>query len=132
MFEIKAYEPQRDQATLMAMIEREGPDWAVYSDPEPAKRYHQTLQRSLTYVAYDHDDIVAYVRALEDPGFYIYICDLLVTPKARGKGLGQALMETYIQAYPHHTVYVMSDVDEYYAQLHYKKEGSICEVKRPR
>jgi GNAT superfamily N-acetyltransferase len=62
-------------------------------------------------------------------GFYIYVCDLLVTAKYRGRDIGRKLMEQLTTDYPNQTVFVMSDVDEYYQKLGYPIIGSILEVR---
>jgi GNAT superfamily N-acetyltransferase len=59
----------------------------------------------------------------------VYIYDLLVDKLYRGKSYGKLLMEQVCKDNPNSTVYVMSDVDEYYAgKLGYKREGSILIV----
>ena len=39
-------------------------------------------------------------------------------------------MECIYTDYPNHIVYVMSDVDEYYKKLGFKREGSIYQVTK--
>ena len=63
-----------------------------------------------------------------EPGFYIYVCDLLVHRQYRGRDIGRQLMEPLLDQFPDHTVYVMSDVDEYYKKLGYELEGSIFKI----
>lgn len=125
---ILSYLPSRDEEALMSLLIDQGQDWACYWATEVNARYRQALRRSLTFVAYDNAVLVGYVRALDDQGFYIYVCDLLVDPASRGQHLGRKLMETLVTDYPGQTVYVMSDVDPYYEKLGYVKAGSVFEV----
>ena len=125
---IKRYEKITDEDKLMEMIKAEGEEWACYSDKKYSNKYRNALNKSITYVAYDGSDLCGFSRSIEDFGFYIYICDLLITPGYRRKNIGRRLMECITKDYPNHTVYVMSDVDSYYSNLGFKREGSIFEV----
>lgn len=44
---------------------------------------------TLTYVAYEGEELCGFVRTIDDAGLYIYVCDLLVTPAHRGKSIGK-------------------------------------------
>ncbi|GAB6089394.1 GNAT family N-acetyltransferase [Spirochaeta dissipatitropha] len=128
--EIKRYNKNRDEDKLMRMIEDEGEDWSCYSAPENSPRYRAALENSITVVAYEGEELCGYSRSIDDCGFYIYVCDLLVMPKHRGKNIGSQLMECLYSDYPECIVYVMSDVDEYYRKQGYVREGSVFEVRR--
>lgn len=117
-----------DETALMTLIADEGKDWSCYSAEHVSEMYKRLLRGSITYVAYDGDCLCGYSRSLIDGDFYIYVCDLLVSPKHRGREIGKQLMECIYKDYPHHTVFVMSGVDGYYEKLGYSKEGSIFEV----
>ena len=127
---IRAYNKDEDEDKVMKMIEAEGDDWVCYSGNSVTEKYKLALQNSITYVAYDGDLLCGYSRSIEDCGFYVYVCDLLVKPLCRGKNTGKKLMEIVYSDYPDHTVYVMSDVDGYYQKQGYKREGSIYEVTK--
>lgn len=129
--EIRKYQKELDEARLMEMIKNEGEEWACYWADEVNERYRQALENSITYVAYEGGEICGYSRSINDNGFYIYVCDLLVRKSHRGKGIGKLLMESIYTDYPLLIVYVMSDVDGYYKTLGYKREGSVFEVSRP-
>ena len=125
---IRAYNKDNDENKLMKMIEAEGTDWACYSGDSVSDKYRLALDKSITYVAYDGENLCGYSRSIDDCGFYIYVCDLLVLPLYRGMKIGRKLMECIYTDYPNHIVYVMSDVDDYYKKQGYKREGSIYEV----
>jgi GNAT superfamily N-acetyltransferase len=126
--EIRKYNKVKDEDKLMKIIEEQG--WVCYSASNVSEKYRAALENSITYVAYDGDVLCGYSRSLDDCGFYVYVCDLLVTKEYRGKAIGQKLMECIYDDYPDYIVYVMSGVDEYYKKLQYKKEGSIFEVTK--
>lgn len=126
--EIRKYEIS-DENALMQMIEYEGEEWICYWSNENQEKYRNALRNSITYIAIEGEDVCGYVRALDDMGFYIYVCDLLVTGKCRGKSIGKQLMERLTINYPNQTVYVMSDVNEYYQKLGYPIIGSVFELQ---
>lgn len=123
---IRKYNRLTDEVQLMQMI-REEDGWD-YADESMADKYRKALESSVTYVAFQGDVLCGYSRSLDDCGFYIYVCDLLVRPDFRGKDIGRKLMECLYQDYPNQVVYVMSDVDDYYEKVDYKRIGSIFEV----
>lgn len=127
---IRAYNKVEDEEKLMKMIEDEGKEWACYSDESVSDKYRLALDKSITYVAYEGDELCGYSRSIDDCGFYVYVCDLLVKPMFRGKRIGRKLMDCIYSDYPGHTVYVMSDVDEYYKKQGYKREGTVYEVTK--
>lgn len=126
--EIRVYQRADDEINLMKIIENEGKDWSSYTSPEGAVKYKAALENSITYVAYEGETLCGYSRSIDDCGFCIYICDLLVMCGHRGKGIGRKLMECIYEDYPKHELYVMSDVDEYYQKQGYRREGSIFGV----
>lgn len=129
--EIRKYEKENDEEKLMKMIENEDEEWNCYSAENKKKKYMAALEKSITYVAYEDDILCGYSRSIDDCGFYVYVCDLLVMPEFRGKNIGRKLIECIYIDYPDRVVYVMSDVDEYYKKQGYRREGSIYEVYKP-
>ena len=127
---IRAYNRNKDEDKLMKMIEAEGKEWTCYSDNSVSDKYRLALENSITYVAYEGDCLCGYSRSINDSGFYVYVCDLLVMPKYRGRKVGRKLMECLYSAYPNQIVYVMSDVDEYYKKQGFRREGSVYEVTK--
>ena len=127
---IRAYNKDEDEEKLMKMIEAEGKEWACYSDESVSDKYRLALDNSITYVAYEGDRLCGYSRSIDDCGFYVYVCDLLVMSLYRGRKIGRKLMECIYTDYPNHIIYVMSDVDKYYKKQGYKREGSVYEVTK--
>lgn len=124
--QIRRYNKTRDESKLMELIRAEE-GWD-YADDHMAEKYKTALDNSVTFVAYTNDVLTGYSRSLDDCGFYIYVCDLLVKPAYRGRNIGRKLMECLYDEYPGQTVFVMSDVDEYYKKVDYERIGSIFEV----
>ena len=125
--EIRRY-ASTDQSALMALLKEEGKEWECYYAPDFEAKYMLALETSVTYVACEGPVLCGYSRSLNDGGFYIYVCDLLVSKAFRRRGIGRQLMECLYKEFPDQTVYVMSDVDGYYEKLGYRKEGSVFEV----
>lgn len=124
---IKKYEKE-DEKFLIELIKKEG--WECYTSKNSLEKYKKALLESITYVAYEQNILCGYSRSLDDHGFYIYICDLLVDKTYRNNVIGQKLMEKLCIDYPKHDVYVMSDEDEFYLKKGYVKEGSIFKLNK--
>lgn len=127
---IRKYNKEHDEDNLMALLKNEGQEWACYLADDVSEKYSLALRNSITYVAYEGDLLCGYSRSIDDCGFYVYVCDLLVMPEHRGKNIGRKLMECIYEDYTDRIVFVMSDVDEYYKKKGYKREGSIYEVTK--
>jgi GNAT superfamily N-acetyltransferase len=125
---LRQYRKQDDEENLITLLEDEGEEWACYWKEDVVDKYRTALANSITYVAYEDDILCGYSRSLDDCGFYIYVCDLLVRRDRRGNGIGRELMECIYKDYPDQIVFVMSDVDEYYKKLGYRREGSVYQV----
>jgi ribosomal protein S18 acetylase RimI-like enzyme len=126
---IRKYSPIKDYEAVLKVIISEGEDWSCYSSNESKEKYKHALNNSITFVAIDDEELCGYSRSINDNGFYIHVCDLLVHKDHRGKEIGRKLMEILIDEYPDCEIFVMSDVDDYYQKLAYKKEGTIFKVK---
>lgn len=125
---IRKYNCASDEEKLMTLIRNQGDEWKCYWGDEVNLLYRENLKKSIVYVAVEKDEIVGYSRSIEDFGFYVYVCDLLVEKSHRGKHLGDKLMQIIYEEFKNYIVFVMSDVDEYYRTLGYRKEGSIFQV----
>lgn len=124
---IKKYSSE-DEINLITLIKSEGEDWSDYTSELGRFNYIRTIETSIVYVIYESNEIIAFIRCKEDNGFGIYVYDLLVRQDKRGNKLGLLLIEKVKNDYPEQSIYIMSDVDEYYIKCGYKKIGSIFEV----
>lgn len=118
-----------DSISLMNLIESEGKEWSSYYEGDGRVKYLKSLEQSISYVYVKDDQIIGYIRAIDDHGFDIYICDLLVNQNERGHHYGIELIQMIKKLYNNRDVYVMSDVDPYYIKAGYQKIGSVFEVK---
>jgi len=59
-------------------------------------------------VATDGEAVIGFVRALTDGEVTMYVAELLVDEKWRGKGIGSLLLEMCHQLYPHTRIEVFS------------------------
>ncbi len=125
--EIRIY-TKNDEANLFDMMREDGSDWECYWGESGIEKYKAALANSLTYVAYEGNELCGYARCRDDDGFGVYVYDLLVKKTYRGNSIGRMLMERVCTDFPNNEIYVMSDVDEYYKKLGYRREGSIFEV----
>lgn len=125
---IKKYDT-KDEDNLFTLIKSEGEDWSDYTSEIGRHNYIHALETSIVYVIYESNELVAYIRCKEDSGFGIYVYDLLVRQDKRGDMLGKSLIESVKSEHPELTIYIMSDVDEYYIKCGYKKIGSIFQVE---
>ncbi len=129
--EIRKYRKE-DEASLLHLLESEGPDWECYSAPRAVESFKEALAASVTYVAVEEGEVRGYSRSVRDNGFYIYISDLLVEKSCRGRETGRQLLECVCRDYPDHTVYVLSDVDGFYEKKGYLRVGSVFQVSTDR
>lgn len=123
--EIRKYDHLKDYDELLGLMKSEGEEWKDYFNA----KYQMVLKQSITYVAYVDKRLCGYSRSLNDFDLYIWVIDLLVDKKYRGNSIGKKLMDCLLTDFPNQDVFVMSDVDEYYKKLGYKKEGSIFKVE---
>ena len=124
--EIRRYTKQ-DEQQLFNLMEREGEEWMDYWSEAGRPDYIQALEESTaTYVVICEGQLCGFVRCIGH--VTIYVDDLLVDADYRGREFGRYLMETVHQAYPDKEVYVLSDVDAYYAKLGYEKAGTVFAV----
>ncbi len=126
---IREYDPITDDEKLMALIKSEGEEWQRYYNADNQDQYKTALKASITYVAYNDDELCGYARSINDFNFYTWVVDLLVYHKYRGNSIGKKLLEHIYSNFPEQEVFVMSDVDEYYQKLGYLRVGSIFTVK---
>ena len=123
--EIRKYDLSEDYEMVLELIKSEGEDWKDYQHP----RYRVNLEQSITYVAYVDGVLCGYSRSMNDYGFSMWVIDLLVHKNYRGNSIGKKLLECIQFDFPNQDIFIMSDVDEYYKKLGYKKEGSIFKIE---
>ena len=71
---IRKYNPLKDFHAVRAVIESEGEEWSEYLD----EKYELSLKNSITFIAELEGVLCGYSRSIADPGFFVWIVDLLV------------------------------------------------------
>ena len=88
---------EADFATIQQLSTAEG--W-----PTPKERPAEALQAWRaswpTLVAVSGEEVIGFLRALTEGQVTMYIAEILISPKWRGQGLGQALIEICHRLYP--------------------------------
>lgn len=122
--QIRKYNESIDHENLITLFRSET-DWSWFLENKILLRHKESLNKSITYVAYEDTQLIGYIRCIEDIGSYIYVCELLVGRIFRGNGIGKKLLDTIIMGHPEHEILIMSDEDKYYNKLGYTNVGSI-------
>jgi len=105
--QIRKYKKE-DEDKVIKMVELEGEEWKSYYAPKNVERFKKALEKSITYVAYEGEELCGYSRSVDDNACEIIVCDLLVAPKHRGKNVGSQLMECIYNDYPVEDVYLLA------------------------
>lgn len=94
-----------------------------------------SLNNSVTIVArYQNDEIVGCARAVTDKATFSCICDVVVAPSHRGKGLGKKLVEGLLaheDVAPTRKVLVTKDAQSLYGSLGFKTHKYECMISFP-
>ncbi|WP_206859312.1 GNAT family N-acetyltransferase [Candidatus Enterococcus mangumiae] len=116
------------QDQLFELFKKEGEEWGYWL-PENQANYVEALEKSVTYIVVENDQIIGFVRTLND--FVIWIVDLLVHKEHRGRAIGKQLMTYVCEQFPNKEVYVSgaNDALPYYKKLGYEPEGVVYQVK---
>lgn len=81
---------RRDSVDENFVIERlRDTYWAADRDPEVIRR---TLDTSVNFSLLEGGRQIAYARVVTDYATFAWICDVVVDPESRGRGLGKWLM----------------------------------------
>lgn len=89
---IRKYEYHRDFKKLLELFRTEGLIKGELRKNRTKETLRKSLNKAVTYVAYEEDDLMGFVRVLEDPPFEPLVRDLYVKPSYRGKGIGKSLL----------------------------------------
>ncbi|NGQ96739.1 GNAT family N-acetyltransferase [Brevibacillus sp. SYP-B805] len=68
--------------------------WARHRSKETVAK---SLENSLCFGVYEGDEQVAFMRVVTDYATFSWICDVIVHPDHRGKGLGKWMMQFLIE-----------------------------------
>jgi len=127
---VKIYDEKCDADAIFELTRAEGVFFDGSGTTESEARYRIALNKCITYVLYIDGKCAGFIRARDDFGFGTYIHDLLVGKNFRGNYYGKMLINQVCEKVKG-TVYVMSDVDDYYKKCGYDQiEGRIITVKK--
>lgn len=93
----------------------------------PVKRpeeYRETLLRSFTLVAEADGVFAGYARAISDGVITTFLCELLVEPAFRKKGVASRLVDAVQAAFPLTRMDLISDADGFYRKNRFRKIGN--------
>ena len=124
--EILRYKREHEDAVISAI--KEDPDWDMFTKESSIGNYRKELLESITYVCYENGAFCGFLRALLDDCLAIYISELFVVPEWRKRTIGRTLIARVKMDFRHLTVYALSDEDDYYEKLGYRKVGSVFEI----
>ena len=108
---------QEDVEKIANLCQAEG--WKTY-DRELVERL---IEKSNWLVAEHDGQILAFARYLTDGALTIYLCEILVDPSMRQKGLGRQMIQEIFSQYPGLRMDLLSDNDEFYTKLHFRDLG---------
>ncbi len=128
--EIRKYNESIDYENLITLFKSEK-DWGWFLENKILLRHKKSLNKSITYVAYEDAQLIGYSRSIEDIESYIYVCELLVSTFFRGNSIGKKMLDALVIDHPEHEILVMSDEDRYYKKLGYTNVGSIFKASVP-
>lgn len=115
---IRPYQPE-DYPSIKELNQMEGWNNLVEKEEDTKKAWDHS---NIAYVVTVEEKIVAYVRGMTDQAITLYICEILVSEKVRGKGVGQNLL-AYIHAkYPTTRMEMLASTTShtYYEQLGFR------------
>ncbi|MDR3559896.1 MAG: GNAT family N-acetyltransferase [Negativicutes bacterium] len=58
----------------------------------PREKIAASIANSLCYGVYDHDEQIGFARVITDFATTYWLCDVIVAPQYRGRGLGERLV----------------------------------------
>ena len=102
---IKKYTAVNEQE-VFAMLEQGGDELSGYWRGLDRERFQKALVSSITYLIYENGVLGGLARCRDDEGFGLYVYDLLVDKRYRGKGYGRLLMNFAARDYPSSPIYL--------------------------
>ena len=67
--------------------------WAKY---RPAEIIRRSLEHSINFSVFAGDKTVGFARVISDRAVFAYLCDVVIDPDYRGRGLSKLLMEAIL------------------------------------
>lgn len=121
--EIFSYQNGRDYAYILNSLINE--KYSVHYH-DRVDDYKWALETSYTYVAYIDEQYAGYIRAISDGAFSVMICELIVEPRYRQKGVARELIREIRNRFKGAEVIISckDTQEEIFEKLSFKKIGS--------
>lgn len=129
--QIKRYQSTRDGDKLMDLLRRDPECQPKLRKKTKREQYRNALRETETYVAYEKNELIGFVRAVEDYGLAVLVRELYVAPPHRGKGVSRMLMESLWEKFPHGTIQIAFTDASYAERGDFPKTSGVYFVPKP-
>jgi GNAT superfamily N-acetyltransferase len=86
------------------VIHRYLTDEAYWTTGRTREMTEKSIEHSLCFGVYHHDQQVGFARVITDYTIFAYLCDVFILTEYQGQGLGKWLTETILQVLDHEGV----------------------------
>lgn len=128
---IRKYADSRDFKKLLGLFITEELIKGDLRKKSTKEKLRQSLNKSVTYVAYEEEDLVGFVRGLEDLPFEPLVRDVYVKPLYRRKGIGKSLLYCLFERLSCDRIEVSSSHVSFASQMGLILEVGAYYVRRP-
>lgn len=128
---IRKYADSRDFKKLLGLFITEELIKGDLRKKSTKEKLRQSLNKSVTYVAYEEEDLVGFVRGLEDLPFEPLVRDVYVKPLYRRKGIGKSLLYCLFECLSCDRIEVSSSHVSFASQMGLILEEGAYYVRRP-
>lgn len=128
---IRKYADSRDFKKLLGLFITEELIKGDLRKKSTKEKLRQSLNKSVTYVAYEEEDLVGFVRGLEDLPFEPLVRDVYVKPLYRRKCIGKSLLYCLFERLSCDRIEVSSSYVSFASQMGLILEEGAYYVRRP-
>jgi GNAT superfamily N-acetyltransferase len=93
-----------------------------------------SIGRSICVGLFHKERQVGFARAVTDQTTFTWLCDVVVHPDHRGKGLGRWMLESILKlpsVVPTRIILVTKDAQAFYSEYGFEPHPYHCMIKRP-
>lgn len=128
---IKKYEFNRDFKKIIKLLKNEACFQEVTARKNRVDRIREGLVHSIAYVAYEGEELLGFVRAMEDPPYGLLVRELYVRPEDRGCGIAKILLLCLIERFPDDTIQVAFLDLSYAVHQNFPSEKGVYYLPKP-
>lgn len=121
MIKLRDYLFEKDYDKIMELIHQE--NWQSFY-VERKEEFVEALKSSSSFVIYEDDKLVGFIRCLTDGVFTLFIAEIIIDTRYRRKGYGRKLIEFVHNQYPKTRIDLLSDNDDFYKALGFRFLGN--------